>query len=164
MAKRKPIYGDEIRQKIIDRLRDGESLRAICRDEGMPVESIVRRWAEDDPQGYGAQYAKARDAGLEHMADELLEIADDGTNDWMEKRNSEGDVAAVVADHEHINRSRLRVDTRKWLLSKMAPKRYGDRLIAEHSGPDGGPIETKDVSAEELARRLAFLLMSGAKQ
>ncbi len=61
-------------------------------------------------------------------AEEIVDIADDATNDWMERRNEEGGVSAVVADHEHISRSKLRVDSRKWIASKLLPKVYGDKL------------------------------------
>ena len=80
----------------------------------------------NDVQGFAAHYAKARDAGLEEMADELLEITDDASNDWMERHDP--DNPGFALNGEHVQRSRLRVDTRKWILSKLAPKRYGDRL------------------------------------
>ncbi len=69
-------------------------------------------------------------------ADEALEIADDGSNDWMKRQGEDGEVH-VIYDHEHIQRSRLRVDTRKWLLSKVLPKVYGDK--PQHTG-DGGTM------------------------
>jgi hypothetical protein len=102
----------------------------------------VRRWYVDDREGFSSQYAQARDTGLDAMADELLEIGDDGSNDWMERHGQ--DSAGWLANGEHVQRSRLRVDTRKWLLSKMAPKRYGDKL--QHTGADGeGPIVIQTV-------------------
>ncbi len=83
------------------------------------------------------QYARAKELQAEYLLGEIFEIADDGTNDWMERQRQDGSVAV---DHEHIQRSKLRVDTRKWAMSKMAPKKYGERVAMEHSGPDGGPI------------------------
>ena len=83
------------------------------------------------------QYARAKELQAEYLLGESVEIADDGTNDWMERQRQDGSVAV---DHEHIQRSKLRVDTRKWAMSKMAPKKYGERVAMEHSGPDGGPI------------------------
>lgn len=83
----------------------------------MPPESTVRRWVLDN-EDFAAQYARAREAGYQCMADEILEISDD----------KEGDPS----------RDRLRVDTRKWLLSKCLPKIYGDKLL--HAGADGGAI------------------------
>lgn len=102
----------------------------------MPGESTVRDWVRQDPS-FSAQYAIARDMGLDAMAEETLEIADDGSNDTY--TDDEGNEAV---NHDVIQRSRLRVDTRKWFLSKLAPKRYGDKQQHEVSGPGGGPIET----------------------
>jgi hypothetical protein len=70
----------------------------------------------------------ARDIALDRMFDELLKIADDGRNDWYEREG------VRCVDHEHISRSKLRIDARKWYLSKLAPKRYGDWLELQHVG------------------------------
>jgi len=78
------------------------------------------------------------------MADELLEVADDGKNDWME-RQGEDDQKLYVLNGEHVQRSRIRVDTRKWLLSKALPKVYGDKLTQEHTGPNGGPVQMQRI-------------------
>lgn len=125
-------YTKAIASRILLRLSMGESLRSVCRDKDMPDESTVRDWAICDRDGFSPQYAKARDCGLDAMADELLEIADDASNDWMENHNP--DNPGWVANQEHIARSRLRLDTRKWLMSKMAPKRYGDRIEQHLTG------------------------------
>lgn len=109
-------FGVELATRICDRLAAGEALRAICRDNDMPAESTVRYWAIDPDDAFSAQYARAREVGYHVMADELLEIAD----------NNRGNPA----------RDRLRVDTRKWLLSKALPKTYGDRIDVEHSASD----------------------------
>lgn len=113
---------------ICERLAKGETLRAVCRDEGMPAESTVRLWALDDVGGFSAQYARAREIGYHGMADEMVEIADETRLDTIE--GEEG--AEDRPDNEWITRSRLRVDTRKWLLSKALPKIYGDKLDVEH--------------------------------
>ena len=132
---------EEIAVKICRRLAAGESLRSICRDEALPHESTVRAWVVDDHKGFSTQYARARDIGLEVMADEILEISDDGSNDWMERLGKDGEAIGRQLNGEHVQRSRLRVDTRKWILSKLAPKRYGDKL--QHTGDGGGPIRVR---------------------
>ncbi len=98
------------------------------------------------------------------MAEDLLEIADDGTNDWMERTNANGDVTSVTANGEAIQRSKLRVDTRKWLLSKMIPEKYGDRVLTELTGKDGGPIKVADVSTTEAARLILATLREAAEK
>jgi hypothetical protein len=128
-------YTPELAHSVCAQLAEGMTLRAVCKVDGMPPESTVRRWALDDREGFAAHYAKAREIGYQSMADEVLEIADDGSNDTY--RTDEG---AEATNHDVIARSRLRVDTRKWLLSKALPKIYGDKISQEVSGPDGGAI------------------------
>lgn len=125
-------YSEELGTLICGRLADGESLRQICRSDDMPDKATVLRWIPKQP-AFRDQYAHAREMQSEHWADEILEIADDGTNDWTERENKDGTTTEVV-DHDHIARSRLRVDSRKWLMSKLAPKKYGDKVTQEHAG------------------------------
>lgn len=156
---RPSLYTPEIAESICERLAAGETLRAVCRDDDMPHEATVRSWALGDVGGFSTQYTRAREIGYHGMADELVEIADADNNDTIPGV----DGAPDRPDHEWISRSRLRVDTRKWLLSKALPKVYGDKLTAELSGPNGGPIETTS-DPREIARRLAFLLTAGVQQ
>lgn len=134
MAGKEPVrYSTEVAAIICTRLSEGETLRQICRDEGMPSPSTVIGWAKDDfGPGFAEQYARARELGYAVMAEELVEIADDGANDWTVREGRE------VVDHEHVTRSRLRVDTRKWLLAKALPKVYGEKIA--HTGAAGGAI------------------------
>ncbi|MCK1274133.1 terminase [Bradyrhizobium sp. 61] len=111
----------------------------------MPSESTVRGWALDDREGFSAQYARSREIGYMAMADETLEIADDGSNDTY--KTDEGQEAT---NHDVIARSRLRVDTRKWLLSKALPKVFGDKIVQEHTGADGGPIQQSITKIERV--------------
>ena len=118
-------YTPETAAAICARIADGQSLREIARAEGMPDKSTILRWLDAHAE-FRDQYARAREAQADHFAEEILEISDDGTNDWM--RRQQGEDTVEVANHEHISRSKLRVDARKWLMSKMAPKKYGDKL------------------------------------
>lgn len=129
-------YTQEIAAAVCARLVQGETLKAICRDDDMPPESTVRLWALDDREGFAARYARAREIGYHVMADETLEIADDGSNDWMERQRKDGS-SETVLDTEHVQRSRLRFDARRWLLSKALPKIYGDKLELGGTGKDG---------------------------
>ena len=136
---RPSLYTPEIAAKICDALAEGQSLRKICKDDSMPSEAAVRRWVIDDYEGFAAQYTRSRDIGLDCVADEVFEIADDGS------------------DHQ---RDRLRFDARRWYLSKLAPKRYGDKITQEHTGTDGGPIQTVGWVAkadDDLLMRIAAL-------
>jgi len=121
-------YDPVLAEEILERLADGDSLMSICRDEGMPDERSVRRWARNHGD-FGPKYAVARRLGYEKRADELLEIADDSSADWIDT-----DDGHRVLNGAHVNRARLMIDTRKWLLSKMLPKVYGEQgnLIPLH--------------------------------
>lgn len=135
---RPTLFTAGVASDICKRLADGESLRSICAADEMPAESTVRLWALEDREGFSAQYASAREIGYHALAEDLLDIADDARNDWMERRGEED--AGWVANGEHIQRSKLRIDTRKWMLSKVLPKFYGDKITQEHVGEGGGPI------------------------
>lgn len=142
------VYTQEIAEYICEELAKGRTLRDVCRDEGTPAESTVRLWALDDREGFAAQYARAREIGYFAMADECVEIADDGRNDWQVRQDEEGGVAYQL-NGEHVARSRLRLDTRKWLLAKALPKVFGDKLAI--GGDDKmDPIRTEEVSAREF--------------
>ena len=144
------MYTDpHIRDLICAQLAEGRSLRAICGEPGMPDRATVYRWLEAD-QSFRDRYAQARDAGLDHMADELIQIADDSSRDTLHGENG------PIQDAEWVARSRLRVDARKWYLSKLAPKRYGEKTTTELTGANGGPVQISDAeAAAELARLVA---------
>src|SRR5690606_7206910 len=154
---RPSLYTEELAEKICARLADGESLNSICKDDGMPSERTVRTWALDKNHPFSPKYAQAREIGYLKMADELLDIADDGTNDWMVREREDGSSTELV-NHEHIQRSKLRVDTRKWLLSKMLPKVFGDKVSTEVTGKDGKDLIPESTSPRDIARAIADIL------
>lgn len=121
-------YTLELVTNICNRIALGESLRKICKEEGMPYRQTVHDWLLDkNHQEFYDQYEKACNTRAENMFDELTDIADDGSNDYIEKERDDGSTYEVI-NSEHIQRSRLRVDTRKWYLSKIMPKKFGDKL------------------------------------
>ncbi|WP_205548622.1 hypothetical protein [Pseudomonas carnis] len=140
-AGRPSDYTPEIAEAICLRLSEGESLRSVCSDDVMPAKVTVLRWIARHDE-FRNQYAQAKQSGAEAIAEEMFDIADDGTNDWMEKLDKEGNASGYQLNGEHVQRSKLRIDTRKWYLSKIMPKKYGDKLDLTHGGADGGPIKT----------------------
>ncbi|ELF7891071.1 DNA packaging protein [Salmonella enterica] len=143
-------YTEELAEIICLRLAEGESLRSVCRDDGMPSKQAVLRWLARN-ESFRAQYVRAKEEGAEAIAEELFDIADDGTNDWMDKLDKDGEAIGYQLNGEHVQRSKLRIDTRKWYLSKIMPKKYGDRIQYEQK------ITITDLSDEELDRRLMEL-------
>ena len=137
------FYTRELTDMICQRLADGESLREICREDNMPSESAVRGWVVQDVDGLHARYARAREAQMDRWAEEIIEIGDDATNDWMTRRDGSKSV-----DQEVVNRARLRIDARKWLMSKLAPKTYGEKVEIAHVNQ---PAEMSDHELTDIA-------------
>jgi len=140
-AKAKPpgrpsIYTAELAAQICEHIAQGKSLRTIAELEDMPAQSTIMAWLDGSRPEFSEQYARAREAQADKLAEEALQIADDGRSDtYLDADGNE------KTDTEVIQRSKLRVDTRKWLASKMAPKKYGDKVVQEHTGANGGAIQ-----------------------
>lgn len=92
---------------ICERIARGDTLRAICREPGMPCASVVYDWLAEDPEA-NLRFARAREVGFDAIADETVAIADDRDDDPASRR--------------------VRVETRLKLLAKWSPRRYGDRM------------------------------------
>lgn len=161
MTGRPSDFTQETADAICERLANGESLRKICTSDDMPGQSTVFRWLTVHV-GFREQYAKAREAQADALFDEILDIADDGSNDWMKRNNP--DNPGYAENGEAMARSRLRVDARKWMAGKLRPKVYGDKTTTELTGKDGGPIETAGASDRELAKAVLSLLAKAAPQ
>jgi len=124
-------YTKQIIDEILHRIVAGESLNRILKDERLPSMSTVFNWLTDESKPeFLDKYNKAKELQAEYYADELIDIADDASADFVEKTLLTGEVVQV-ANTEHIQRSRLRVDTRKWVASKLLPKRYGDKQVVD---------------------------------
>ncbi len=148
MKGRPSKYTPELADEICQRLSEGEPLRQICREEYMPHWSNVYEWMRKD-EALAARIAHARELGHDAISEECLEIADDATNDYMDKVRKDGEVVREL-DAEHVQRSKLRIETRLKLLAKWSPKKYGDRQEIDHTIktekgyitlPDGSRIE-----------------------
>lgn len=134
---RPSTYDALVANEILALIASGRTLRQTCRAEHLPSESTVRTWVLDDREGFSARYARARDLLLESKADEIFDIADDGSNDWMKYENKDGSEGWRL-NGEHVKRSELRVNSIKWVLSKLKPERYGEKL--ELNGNGASPI------------------------
>lgn len=142
--------------KICELMAKGLSLNEIAEIEGMPTPPAVRAWRARHPE-FNSQYARAVEDRLEFLADQMNEIADDGRNDWMERKNAKGESLGIVFNQESFQRSRLRLDTIKWQLSKLIPKKYGDKLDLNVGGQKDAPplqsivtVTTDPVQAAKL--------------
>lgn len=114
-------FSQETFDLICIRIAEGESLRKICLDDDMPSKTSVMRWLVDN-EGIRDQYARAREQQADTLFEECLDIADETGRDIVVVDGVER------PNNEVINRSRLRIDTRKWMAGKLRPKKYGDKL------------------------------------
>jgi hypothetical protein len=127
-------YSPELADKLCADLALGFSLRTVCKEDDMPSVATVFNWLRIYPE-FLEQYTRAKVESADAMADDVIDIADDGTNDWMVKYNKDGEEYWQL-NGEHVQRSRLRIETRKWLMAKMKPKKYGDKLDMTTNGKD----------------------------
>ena len=134
-------YTPELGDAICARLSAGESVKKITDGDDMPGRTTIYRWLREHAE-FRDNYTRATEDRADHIFDDMFEIADTG-------------------NAEDVQRARLRVDTRKWALSKMIPKKYGDKTALVGGDPETDePIQVDD---KALARRLAFVLASAVQ-
>ena len=114
---RPELYTTELADRICSRLAQGESMRSVCLDSDIPSRQTLFKWMRTEPD-FLDQYARAKQESADSLTDEMIDIADDGSNDWMEKFDKNGESLGYQLNGEHVQRSKLRIDTRKWLASK----------------------------------------------
>jgi hypothetical protein len=139
MAGRPTDYTPELADSICERLATGESMRSVSRDPDMPAMCTLFKWLRVH-ESFAEQYTRAKEESADALVEDMLDIADDGTNDWIEECDDEGAKAAYKLNGEHVQRSRLRVDTRKWAASKLKPKKYGEKVDLNHGGQPDNPL------------------------
>lgn len=121
-------YSDAVADKICLLLSEGKSLLTICKMDGMPGRSTVMRWLADDGHaGFRGKYARAREEQADFYAAQIVEIADEDIA-TVTRTDGDGNEIEVSFDSTAVQRNRLRVDARKWYASKLAPKKYGDKI------------------------------------
>lgn len=150
-AGRPSDYTQELADRICEELSMGNSLRTVCKADDFPEIRSVFRWLRKYPE-FSQQYARAKEESADALLEETMDISDDGTNDWIE--SNDPDNPGYRINGEAIQRSRLRVDVRKWAMSKLKPKKYGDRVETVHSGG----IALNDLSDDQVRSQLAAML------
>lgn len=140
------IYTENEIQDIIDkickRIEKGEALRTVLKESDMPSSETFYKWIDNDINR-AKQYARATELRADAIFEDIIEIADSKENDIIETPDGK-----EIINHNVINRDRLRVDTRKWYLSKLNPKKYGDTSSLELTGKDG-----KDLNFEIVFKK-----------
>jgi len=154
-------YDESTIRELLARIAHGETLSAICSDASRyPSKSTVTEWAlnqSGEHSDFAEQYARARLIQAHGMADEIRDIADNGRNDWM--RMHDPDNPGWKYNGEAVQRSKLRVDTLKWLLAKALPKIYGDKIDVTSGGErlNGVAFNIAAIPSENLTQALDLL-------
>ena len=143
MTKGRPTdYSPELADRICARLAEGESVRSIGRDETMPATSTIFLWLRAH-KDFSEQYAIAKEESADALVEDIIDIAD---NQVSQPLLVDGvpvmvdDKPVMIIDNVSVNHAKLRVDARKWTASKLKPKKYGEKVQSEVSGPGGGPV------------------------
>lgn len=139
---RPSLYTEEIADLICEKLTEGMSLRKICMLDGFPGAASVYTWLDKYPE-FQEKYTRAREVATEDMLEDILEIADNPTLDPNEKR--------------------IRIDTRKWAMGKLKPKKYGEKQTFEHGNKDGETLKV-DMSVDTQALTIAIAEAFRAKK
>lgn len=147
-------YSHEVADQICERIADGESLKGICEDAEMPSKSTVFKWLSIHAE-FADKYARARETQADAIFDEILDIADDGRNDWMERKDAEDENLGWRENGEALRRSQLRIDARKWMAGKLRPKKYGEKLEIDQ--------KTTHEAGDSLGALLANIAANGRK-
>ena len=148
MAQRPTKKTPEVIERLLEGIADGQTLRALCREEGMPNWRTVYDWIDADAE-LAARFERAREIGFDAIAEDILTNVDN-----------------VVAIGEHIQRSKLQVETRLKLLAKWHPKRYGDKQTVDVGNKEGETlkVESKPVDPMVLAALTEALLSKKTEQ
>lgn len=132
-------FNQALADDICTGIMEGTPLREIASNCGIHV-TVIFQWLQKRP-GFFDQYARAREVQAELMADELKSIADETPEITTVTTSPSGSTSERTAlDSAGVYRNRLRVDTRKWIAAKLLPKKYGEHLKVEASGPNGVPL------------------------
>ena len=131
---RPALYSPELGQELCDRISQGNSLRKVCDADDMPAWTTVFKWLRID-NTFAQQYAQARELWADAEFDRMMEIADTVREGQKVKTLPDGTKEVTTGDM--VDRAKLQVDTRKWALARMMPRKYGDRMTQELTGAGG---------------------------
>lgn len=150
---RPQIYSEALGNQICEWLANGKSLTSYCKIDGNPSYSTIMRWlwkgSDWFREEFANNYTKAREQQAQYHADQIIDIADDGINDYMELQGKSGK-KYIKVNGEHIQRSRLRIEVRQWIAKNLLPKVYGDKADLKLDSDGGGPVTMTIVYDKKL--------------
>ena len=142
-------YDEVLATEILDQLAEGKTMRAICRESGMPSARTVNRWATDDVNGFAARFDRARKLQADSLFDEVLDI----TNEQF-------------IDNVEVQAARLKVDARKWFLAKLYPEKFGDKveITSRTEALSDEQVDAQLLNLLETADHASLLKQPGARK
>lgn len=165
----KGLYNDKLAEEFCERMCKGEAPTQICQDPRMPSYPTIIKWTlSDDPkyEAFRVMYEESKRIMWLYHADQMLDLSDNSTNDYMDRYNKFTEETERVFDNENVQRSKLRIDTRKWLLAKMLPHVFGEKVDVSVGGRDGRPIAVAAItmSVEDAERAYMDMINGTIKQ
>ncbi len=152
--KRPRAYADEVGYLILERIANGEKLHEVCADPAMPATCTFFRWVAEN-KDFAVSYGYALRARFDRQEYDLIQIADDAANDYIIQADDDG-IPSVKPNAELLERVRIKLEIRKWIMQKGLPRRYGDTAKAPPAPVDAGELQTITAAkAEEQPRYLA---------
>lgn len=154
-------FDQVVADEVLDRISTGQGLEEICEDSHIPSRWAIRKWMAAETI-FNTSYALAREMQMDCWADDIVRISDDSTNDYMDRQRSDGTTERVV-DPENVQRSKLRIDTRKWIMSKLAGK-YADKVdIAVNAQINVNTFSDQELEDRTRARLVALGVQVGTQ-
>lgn len=147
-----PEERKRIQDRICEQLMMGLPMTKVLKEDGMPSRNTVVTWLRNDEE-FKKAYEWAREVQLDFLADEVMEISDDGSGDIVHFPDG-----SKKFDSEHYNRSKLRVESRKWLLGVMRPDQFGQKVKQEVKADVKTEVKLDDEGKLNLAKWIAFNL------
>lgn len=125
-------YDETLATRICSEIAStSKGIKTLVKDNpNWPSHNTIYKWIQTYPS-FKELYTRAKAFQIEVLVDEIISIADDSSQDYIVS-----DDGKLVCDHEHIQRAKLKIDTRKWLASKLCPRLYGDKRADEEKSPD----------------------------
>ena len=131
----------ELTKEICTHITEKKTLIQIYHNENIPTTWTIKKWVTKHEE-FDTMYAKTREIQINTFTNQIIEIAEDGSNDWIEKETKKNRLIETL-DHEHFERSKLRIDTRKFLMSKITRHKYGEKITQKHTKKDNSNLTIK---------------------
>ena len=138
------VYSKETADRMLDRIANGETPTEVCRDGTMPTWMVLCRWRRQHDD-FDKRFRIAWESCAEHMVGDIVIIADDARNDYVDRVTRKGVIR--VFDREHFERSRLRVESRKWMAQKVLRATYGERREVDLHASGGVNVRVEERNA-----------------